>query len=170
MGKYDELVGQLRGLDEAVASQAAVSVIRAAMEAYAAEKALQPRVDKWMDACFGDAIKADTLERADRFIEEALELAQTNPAFTADRAHTLVDYVFGRPVGEPSQEVGGVMITLAAFCNAAGLDMVAAAEAELARIWTKVDQIRAKQAAKPVGAALPIAANQQGGDDAENRS
>lgn len=128
---------------------------------------LQPRVDKWMDACFGDTIKADTLERCDRFTEEALELAQTNPAFTADRAHALTDYVFGRPVGEPSQEVGGVMITLAALCNASGLDMDAAAETELARIWTKVEAIRAKQASKPVGSALPVAAIRKlGGGDA----
>lgn len=118
---------------------------------------LQPGVDKWMDACFGETIKADRLERADRFVEEALELAQTMPGFGADRAHALVDYVFGRDVGERSQEVGGVMVTLAALCNAAGLDMNACAETELARVWTKVDAIRAKQAAKPTGSALPVA-------------
>jgi hypothetical protein len=32
-----------------------------------------------------------------------------------------------------------------------------AGEAELTRIWGKVEQIRAKQAAKPTGSALPIA-------------
>jgi uncharacterized protein len=69
----------------------------------------------------------------------------------------LVQYVFGRDVGEPRQEVGGVMVTLAAACNAIGIDMDAAATAELARVWTKVDAIRAKQAAKPVGSALPSA-------------
>src|SRR5690349_19894606 len=52
--------------------------------------AFQNRVDTWMDACFGDTIKADRLERCDRFIEEALELVQTEPTFTADRAHALV--------------------------------------------------------------------------------
>jgi hypothetical protein len=44
---------------------------------------LQPEVDAWMDACFGNAIKSDQLERADRFTEEALELAQTMPGFWA---------------------------------------------------------------------------------------
>jgi hypothetical protein len=118
----------------------------------------QTRVGAWMDVCFGEQIKRDRLERADRFIEEALELCQTEPTFTADRAHALVEYVFGRTIGEPRQEVGGVRVTLAALCNAVGIDEDDAAEAELARIWTKVDAIRAKQAAKPTGSALPVAA------------
>lgn len=132
---------------------------RAEAECKELREGLQARVQPWLLDCFGAEIAGDTLERTDRFIEEALELAQTNPAFTADRAHALVDYVFGRPVGEPSQEVGGVMITLAALCLASGLDMHEAGETELARIWTKVETIRAKQAAKPTGSALPIATN-----------
>lgn len=119
--------------------------------------AFQRGVDRWMDACFGPVIKADQLERADRFIEEALELVQTVPGFGRDRAQALVAYVFNRPVGDPLQEVGGVMVTLAALCNAARLDMAHAAELELARVWTKVEAIRAKQAAKPTGSALPVA-------------
>ncbi|WP_443698617.1 hypothetical protein [Pseudomonas sp.] len=114
----------------------------------------QSRVQPWMLECFGEAIASDTQERNHRFLEEALELVQSNQC-TADEAHQLVDYVYGRPVGEPSQEVGGVMVTLAALCLAAGLDMHAAGETELARIWTKVEQIRAKQAAKPAMSPLP---------------
>ncbi|TDW65391.1 hypothetical protein EDF57_103575 [Novosphingobium sp. PhB55] len=117
----------------------------------------QEGVAAWMQACFGPVISADQVERADRFIEEALELAQTMPGFTAERAHALVDYVFNREVGERSQEVGGVMVTLAALCNTADINIEEAANAELARVWTKVAAIRAKQAAKPTGSALPIA-------------
>lgn len=117
----------------------------------------QSEVADWMLECFGSVIAADLLERADRFIEEALELAQTMPGFTADRAHALVDYVFSRPVGERRQEVGGVMVTLAALCNPVGLNIRDEAERELARVWTKVGAIRAKQAAKPTGSALPVA-------------
>lgn len=47
------------------------------------------------------------------------------------------------------------MVTLAALCLANGLDMHAAGEIELADIWTKVERIRAKQAAKPKYAPLP---------------
>lgn len=117
----------------------------------------QSEVDRWMDACFGEDIKGDKLERADRFIEEALELAQTMPGFTASRGHALVDYVFSRPVGERGQEVGGVMVTLAALCNTVGLFIDTEADREIARVWTKVEQIRAKQASKPKGSALPTA-------------
>jgi NTP pyrophosphatase (non-canonical NTP hydrolase) len=116
----------------------------------------QAGVDAWMDACFGDEIKADVQERCDRFIEEALEFVQA-AGYSADRAHALVDYTFGRPQGDINQEVGGVMVTLAAMSNTLGVDIGACAEAELARVWSKIAAIRAKQAAKPTGSALPIA-------------
>jgi hypothetical protein len=114
----------------------------------------QGRVQPWLLACFGERIAADREERNHRFLEEALELVQACGC-TAHEAHQLVDYTFSRPVGEPSQEVGGVMVTLAALCLANGLDMHANGETELARIWTKVEQIRAKQAAKPKHSPLP---------------
>lgn len=114
----------------------------------------QKRVHEFMMACFSMESCRDNAERNHRFIEEALELVQARGC-TASEAHQLVDYVFGRPIGEPQQEVGGVMVTLAALCLAGDMDMAAAAEAELARVWTKIDQIRAKQAAKPKYSPLP---------------
>jgi hypothetical protein len=101
-----------------------------------------------MQACFGPKISSDKMERNHRFLEEAVELVQANGC-THSEAHQLVDYVFNRDQGEINQEAGGVMVTLAALCLASGVDMDEAAETELARIWTKVEQIRAKQAAKP---------------------
>lgn len=114
----------------------------------------QARVQPWLMACFGEMIAGDREERNHRFLEEALELVQACSC-TADEAHQLVDYVFGRPAGEKGQEVGGVMVTLAALCLAQGLDLHDEAETELARIWTKVEQICAKQAAKPKYSPLP---------------
>lgn len=116
----------------------------------------QDRAGQWLLACFGEQIAADRAERNHRFLEEALELVQVCGC-TAGEAHQLVEYVFGRPVGEPKQEAGAVMLTLAALCRANELDMNEAAETELARVWTKVEQIRAKQAAKPKGSPLPQA-------------
>ena len=116
----------------------------------------QTRVQPWLLACFGAEIAADRSERNHRFLEESLELVQSCGC-TASEAHQLVDYVFGRPVGEPAQEAGGVMVTLAALCLASSLDMHEAGETELARIWTKVEAIRAKQAAKPKHSPLPAA-------------
>lgn len=108
----------------------------------------QQRVEPWMMACFGPAIAADATERNHRFLEEALELVQSCGATQAEVRH-LVDYVYGRPAGETAQEIGGVMVTLAALCLAHGQDMHAAGETELARIWTKLEQIRARQLTKP---------------------
>lgn len=114
----------------------------------------QRRTVEWVVQCLGAVSATNTQERNHRFLEEALELVQSNGC-TASEAHQLVDYVFGRPVGEPAQECGGVMVTLAALCNAAGIDMVNAADVELARCWTKMSEIRAKQEAKPKHSPLP---------------
>lgn len=117
----------------------------------------QVRVGRWLIRCFGKTISFDRLERCDRFVEEALELVQSCE-YSAERAHALVDHVFGRPVGYAPQEVGGVMVTLAALCRAHGMDMDVSAEMELTRISAPdvVEKIRAKQAAKPTGSALPV--------------
>lgn len=114
----------------------------------------QQQVKPWLLSCFGEEIASDRSERNHRFLEEALELVQACGC-TKEEAIQLVDYVYGRPLGEPHQEVGGVMVTLAALCLAQKLDMHEAGATELKRIWTKVEQIRAKQAAKPKHSPLP---------------
>ncbi len=119
-------------------------------------EAFQARVQPWMMACFGPEISGDRVERGDRLLEEVLELLQSG-GYDPARVAALRDYVWSRPAGEPAQEVGGVQVTLAAYCLAHALDMHEAGETELARIWTKVEKIRAKQATKPVGSALPLA-------------
>jgi len=67
---------------------------------------------------------------------------------TQSEAHQLVDYVYGRPIGEPFQEFGGVMMTLAALCSAQRIDLHITGEVELSRSWTKVEKFQAKQVAK----------------------
>lgn len=127
------------------------------MTASGAVKApFQARVQPWMMECFGPMIAADRAERNHRFLEEALELVQACGC-TEDEAHQLVAYVYGRAIGEIPQEVGGVMVTLAALCLAQGVDMHQAGDTELARIWTKVETIRAKNASKPRHSPLPEA-------------
>jgi hypothetical protein len=115
----------------------------------------QDRVKPWMLACFGQEIADDTVERNHRFIEEALELVQCL-GMPEEDAHQLVKYVYNRPQGEPVQEVGGVMVTLAALCLANRLDMHEAGEIELDRILHPdvMAKIRAKQASKPKGSPL----------------
>lgn len=112
-------------------------------------QSFQAHVSDWMGHCFLPSLYSNMTERGDRLLEEVLELLQAH-GYDQGRVATLVDYVFGRPVGEPAQEVGGVMVTLAGYCWVAGLDMHAAGEAELQRIKRPevMDKIRRKQEAK----------------------
>lgn len=116
----------------------------------------QSHVNAWMQRCFGPVISADRRERNHRFLEEALELVQSLDC-TREEAHQLVDYVFGRPVGEPRQEMGGVMVTLAALANATDLKMGRDGATELDRVNSPeiIEKIRRKQAAKPQFSPLP---------------
>jgi hypothetical protein len=93
-------------------------------------------------------------ERSHRFLEEAIELAQASGC-TKEDARLLVEYVFDRPKGTQEQEVGGVMVTLAALCSALKLKMDDAGDKELARNWERIEAIRRKQASKPAGSPLP---------------
>lgn len=122
----------------------------------AAGEPFQQRVQPWMLECFGAEIASDRDERSHRFLEESLELVQAAGCTKAE-ALQLVDYVYGRPIGYLPQEIGGVMVTLAALCLAWSEDMHKEGETELERIWTKVAEIRAKQAAKPKHSPLPAA-------------
>jgi hypothetical protein len=93
----------------------------------------QARVVAWGRSTFGESFVTDVPERALRATEEVLELAQAC-GLDAATLHRLVDYVFARPVGEASQEIGGCMVTLYATALALGVDADAALETELARI------------------------------------
>ncbi|TIN05569.1 MAG: hypothetical protein E5Y14_32750 [Mesorhizobium sp.] len=116
----------------------------------------QGRVAAWCVECFGDTTAYDVVERNWRFLEEALELVQSLGGNAAD-AHTLVDYVFGREAGDPQQEVGGTMVTLAALVAANGLSVGDAAFRELDRIERPeiIEKIRRKHASKPHRSPLP---------------
>ena len=118
----------------------------------------QARVEQWVNTCFGPELANDIPERNHRFLEEALELVQSLGC-TRQEVLQLVDYVFGRPAGEPAQEVGGAMVTLATLCTASGLDMQGEAEAELQRIDTPamIAKIQAKHAGKPKLKSHPTA-------------
>lgn len=156
--KLPTLAEQIMALKFEPATNDAGRAINAAYDAAAAladaAPSYQARVKPWLDACFGPEIAGNKTERNHRFLEEALELVQSGGC-TISEAYQLVEYVYSRPVGEMGQEVGGVMNTLAAFCLAYGRDMHKDGETELARVWTMVEKIRAKQAAKPKHSPLP---------------
>lgn len=114
----------------------------------------QSKVNDWMVKCFGSDIAADGQERNYRFMEEALELFQACGGSMADCLR-IVDYVFGRPVGEPAQEVGGVMVTVSALCSANDINLSKAAKTELFRVEGKIEQIRQKHFSKEIRSPLP---------------
>jgi hypothetical protein len=121
-----------------------------------AMSAFQTAVLHWMRRSFPAGFGMDPAERNNRFLEEALELVQACD-MTAEDAHRLVDYVFGRPKGIPESEAGGVMVTLAALCLARQMDMADCAYIELGRVDTPamIARIRAKYDSRPSDSPLP---------------
>lgn len=119
--------------------------------AHACLPRFQEKVFPWTCKTFGRQVAVNVPIRMSRFIEEAIELVQVG-GLTRDQVVTVVDYVFNRPVGEMKQEVGGVMVTLAALCNAVDIDMDHEGNVELERVQSDemIEKIRKKQASKPM--------------------
>jgi hypothetical protein len=108
----------------------------------------QQRLNDWVVSTFGQDNADNIVERNNRFGEEALELLQST-GMSREAVLDMVDYVYDRDIGEPEQEVGGVMTTLAALCTANGIDMDHAKEKEFARTISKTDVIKEKNLTKP---------------------
>lgn len=109
----------------------------------------QVAVLEWCHRAFGaNGGDADVPTRGRRFLEEALELHQANGG-TVEEAHFLVDYVFGRPVGEVPQEIGGVMVTLYALAEVLGVSVEEAEVAEIDRVLSKpIEHFQCRQQEK----------------------
>jgi hypothetical protein len=74
--------------------------------------------------------------RAKRFVEEALELAQACGLQRWDVLNVF-NHVYDRPPGEVTQEVGGVGVTLLCLCEALHLSADGCERAELSRVQAK---------------------------------
>lgn len=107
----------------------------------------QSTVARWTRETLGDATMTSG-ERALRFFEEACELAQAE-GLTTEQCAALVAHVFGKPAGDPAQEVGGVSVTLLAYCEARGFSADAAEARELARVLA-IDPQRFREDRKSV--------------------
>lgn len=115
---------------------------------------LQKRIKEWVTNTFGEDHHTKKLERCHRFLEESLELCQACDMPKED-VLTLLEYVYNRPKGLVGQEVGGVLVTLAALCNSHNTNMSAESEIEYSRILEKSEEIREKQLKKPFNSPLP---------------
>lgn len=72
-------------------------------------------------------------ERVKRFFEESVELAQAT-GLTVKQAHRLVDFVYNKPVGGISREIGGVYTTLVTLAQACDKDTLICALMEVDRV------------------------------------
>lgn len=124
----------------------------------------QDRVWQWMRECFQRPDAWTSQQHAFRFIEEALELVQAIGT-SKDDVLRLVDYTYGREVGQPSQEIGGVMVTLAGLASSIDRSVDGCAEVELERCIAKSDKIREKDLAKPQRSPLPGPSPEPSGAD-----
>lgn len=105
--------------------------------------AAQQETKDWCKETFGEEISNNVLERCLRFMEEGTELVQALD-LPKEKALAIVEYVYGRPKGEPFQEVGGTSITLFALCNAVNINVGEAYSTEVDRCYDKQDEIRNK--------------------------
>lgn len=128
----------------------------------------QKEIAAWTARTFGARTATCREERIRRFADEAIELAQAEGMSEEDFSN-LVRYVYSRPAGEPPQEVGGVAVTLMAYCETAGMSVDELEQREIARILAKdADYFRARQNAKALAGiamasthnAAALAANQ----------
>lgn len=108
----------------------------------------QHSILSWACEVFGTACATNPTERIQRFVEEALELAQSLD-MPREAAHAMVDFVYDRAKGEVHQEVGGVSISLLALCEHIGLSAHKEEVREHLRILgLDRDKLRAKQMSK----------------------
>lgn len=111
-------------------------------------KKFQSNVEEWMLRVFGSEVLMNKKERIHRFMEEAMELAQSL-GYTLEEAKTMMDYVWSRPEGDPDQEVGGVMHCLAALCTANEISLQQASDEILEYCEGRSGSILQKHSNKP---------------------
>lgn len=96
----------------------------------------QKKVSAWAREAFGVEEAMSLPQRGLRLLEEAVEAFQSCGG-TEAKAVELVKFVFARPVGPLSGELGGVGVTLLALAAAAGLSADVAEEQEVQRVLSK---------------------------------
>jgi NTP pyrophosphatase (non-canonical NTP hydrolase) len=110
-------------------------------------RSFQIRAWQWLVEALGEKVAQSRRQRALRFIEEAIELAQAC-ALSEQDVNAEARKVFCRPAHTIEREVGGVMMTLACLCRERGLDMNQVGEDELSEVWRRIPQIQSKQKGK----------------------
>lgn len=120
-----------------------------------AHPSFQDRLATAHDLLFKDD-PTDVPERRARYFEESNETCQAF-GMTREEAHALVDYTYDRPPGHPEAEIGASVVTLASLCITSGYDLMACAEADLAKLQRpeSIARIRAKRTTRHGRGPLP---------------
>jgi NTP pyrophosphatase (non-canonical NTP hydrolase) len=104
----------------------------------------------WAHETFGD-VALDPRERVLRFLEEAVELAQSL-GVSMDTTDALVARVYRRAPGDPVREIGQALATLELLAKAAKID----ADAEATKEFYRVQKIPKEEWARRHAAKVAI--------------
>ncbi len=120
---------------------------RQARDRFGGRKRRQSVVLNWAKRVLGDEA-ASVKERALRILEEAIEVAQA-AGVGEDTTNRMVARVFYRQTGNLQAEVGGLLVTALAMCEAIGVDGDELERDEMERILSlSEDFVREKHQAK----------------------
>lgn len=123
---------------------------------------------EWGLRCFGKEHMSNKPMRALRLAEECIEYTQTT-GLPKDQLHKVVDTVYSRPVGNPLQELGGVMVCAAVCIKNEGTLLGAttleyAFDMEVRRILAKSPEDFAKRNQEKIDMGLDARAYRAGSD------
>ena len=112
----------------------------------------QERAKAWCVSRFGESAMCRQ-ERATRVLEESIELAQSE-GVPPEQARLLLEHVYSRPVGEPRQEAGGIMVCLLIWAAAADMNLWSLAITELRKIESCSVEYFRRRVQKKIDAGL----------------
>lgn len=102
----------------------------------------------WGMATFGPNVMGDKREQVIRFLEEAMELAQSLGLDVEDTLR-IAQFVFQRKPGKPRKEIGDVAIMLSYLSRLEGTTIEDAHRQQLSEVIGRSNIIREKRKNKP---------------------
>lgn len=129
---------------------------RQARDRFGGRKRRQAVVLGWATRVFGSCTSS-IKERALRLLEESIEVAQA-AGLSEDTVRRMVDRVYFRSMGNLREEMGGLLVTALAMCEALGVDGDELERDEMERVLSLPESfVREKHEAKVrQGLALPL--------------
>lgn len=114
----------------------------------------QDEIRNFVHRVWGEKAMVNLPERAARVIEEAVELGQAHD-ISKEVMLAIVDRVYSRPKGDPSDEAGDVMFTLLAYTETAHVNIESVLALRLERVESiPVDVLRERHKQKRAAGTL----------------